>query len=405
MYLDITPEELEIIYEETITILGGFDVDVDVTKEEILIVLRNSLLKFEKETALWQLQNQFLNVYGMPSGSVLTNQLSTVNFNLVHQITDFFASMNRVGGKIPWHKDFITLEPDRQVYFLDKESSKPYAPGSRRIHRVLWYAKPEIFGHQQNAKLGENAEDVITNSQWSFNSSGLNYGNNRLGFLGYTFDTVMMMQSMENRNKIMFSEYFHNLSGDVLELTPMPGGGLAGIQPGARLFYYYWNESEISAGGKLANESLDQSTFSSLASLNQSNNPNNQNGLAGLPPGQGTLIANPINMQIDAVPWSSLSPWAKAFVKDLTLAKAKYIQGSKWRTIRKTFSTGEMEYEIEFDYASIISEALDEETRLIDNLRTDLKDLSLHNLSDNQSKLVENAVKINSRKGRKWFVG
>ena len=32
MLLDITSDELEIIYEEVITILGGFDVDVDITK-------------------------------------------------------------------------------------------------------------------------------------------------------------------------------------------------------------------------------------------------------------------------------------------------------------------------------------------------------------------------------------
>lgn len=392
MYLDITSEELEIIFEEIQTILGGFDVDVDITKEEVMIVLRNSLLKFEKESALWQLQNQFINVYGMPAGSMLTNQLATVNFNLVHQITDFFASMNKVGGKIPWHKDYIVLEPNRQVYFLDKESSIPYPSGSRRINRVMWFAKPEIMGSGYNGKLGDQADDILTNNQWSFNSTGLNYGNNRLGFLGYTFDTVLMMQSMETRTKIMFSEYFHNLAGDVLELTPMPGAGLSNIQPGSRLFYYYWNEAEITAGRKLEMPDATETTVTSSETT----------GLIGLPAGQGTLIANPINMQIDAVPWSSLSAWAHAFIKDMTLARCKYIQGSKWRVIQKTFATGEMEYEITFDYSALISEALDEEKGLIENLRSDMKDLNMATLVENQKNMVESAVKINSRKGRLW---
>jgi hypothetical protein len=64
-----------------------------------------------------------------------------------------------------------------------------------------------------------------------------------------------------------------------------------------------------------------------------------------------------------------------------------------------------MEYEIEFDYSSLLSEAQDEERNLIDNLRADLKDLAIHTLSDNQSKVVENSVKINSRKGRRWQIG
>jgi hypothetical protein len=124
-----------------------------------------------------------------------------------------------------------------------------------------------------------------------------------------------------------------------------------------------------------------------------------------LPPGNGPLIANPLNMKIDAVPWSSLSPWAKQFVKDLTLAKSKYAQGSKWRKIKKTFATGEMEYEIEFDYNSIISEAIDEEKGLIEGLRQDLERLSIVNLSNNQKDIVESAVQINKRKGRKWMIG
>ncbi|MEO6304822.1 MAG: hypothetical protein ABIP51_16800 [Bacteroidia bacterium] len=403
MFLDILAEELEIIYEEVQTILGGFDVDVDITKEEVMIVLRNSLLKFEKETSIWQLQNQFLNVYGMPAGAILTNQLATINFNLVHQVTDWFASMNRVGGKIPWHKDYVTLEPGRQVYFLDKESSKPYAPGTRRIHRVMWCAQPEIF-NSGFLKGSQNSDDVLGSNQWNFTSNGLNYGDNRLGFLGYTFDSVLMMQSMETRNKIMFSEFFHNLAGDVLEITPMPGRQTASIQPGMRVFYYYWEESEIAAGTKLINETLDQTSFASIEEY-EANNPNSLPGLSGLPPGQGALIANPIDLKIAAVPWSSLSPWAKAFVKDLTLAKCKYMQGSKWRVIRKTFSTGEMDYEIEFDYNSLISEAIEEEKNLIDSLKTDLKELAIHTLSENQKTVVENAVQINKRKGRKWYVG
>lgn len=398
MYLDMTTAEIELFYEEIQTILGGFSVDVDITKEEIIIAARNALMKFEKETAIWQLHNQFINVYGLPAGSILTNQLATVNFNLVHQITDFFASMSKVGGKIPWHKDYITLEPHRQVYFLDKESSRPYAPGTRRINRVMWFAKPEIFG-SGFSRIDANGDDILYNNQWSFTTTGMNYGNNRLGFLGYTFDTMLMMQSMETRNKVLFSEYFHNLAGDTLELTPMPGGSLANIQPGTRLFYYYWDEAEVIAGQKLVNESLDQTTSSTGSTTGSGT------GLTGLPPGQGPLIANPIGMQIAAVPWSSLSPWAQSFVKDMTLARCKYIQGSKWRTIRKTFATGEMEYEIEFDYSSLLSEAADEEQRLIDSLREDLRYMTLNQLSDNQKTMVENAVQINKRKGKRWMIG
>lgn len=398
MYLDLTKEELLVIYEEIMTLLGAYTISVDLTEEEVLISLRNSFMKFEKEVSLWQLRNQFINVYGMPAGVAQTQHIAAFNLNLVNQITDWFASMNRVGGKIPWHKDYINLEPNRQVYFLDKESSKPYRSGERRIHRVMWYAKPEIFNSQFkfNQPYGD---DVLYSNAWNFSNSGLNYGNSRLGFVGFTFDTILMLQAREQRNKILFSEFSHNLSGDVLELTPMPGSGSLNIEEGAKLFYYYWDERELAAGGK-----LDLPTESERKILDGSDNPNNFVGLTGLPPNQSALIANPLQMKLEVIPWSMLSPWAKTFIKEVTFAKCKYIQGAKWRKIQKNFASGEMEYEINFDYSSLISEAIDEENKLIDNLREDLKALDISELSSKQKDMVDNATSINKRNGRLWFI-
>lgn len=405
LYLDITESEIEAILEEIVSFLGGFDIEVDVTKEELIITLRYALLQFEKEIGIWQLQNQFINIYGQPAGLALTNQIATVNFSMPTQVMNWFASMQRVGGKIPWHKDFITLEPGRQIYFLDKESSHPYPTGTRRIHRVMWCATPELFGSHFTGDYNQvHGDDVLYNNAWNFTTSGLNYGDNRLGFLGYTFDTVLMLQAIETRNKILFSEFFHNLSGDVLEITPMPGKALSDIMPGTRVFYYYWNESEILSGQNFVNDiNGTQSVVSSIEQLDPLN-PNNATGLTGLPAGQSVLIANPLQMNIQAVPWSYLSPWAKAFTKNIAFAKCKYIQASKWRKIKKTFGTGEMEYEIEFDYDSLLTEAAEEERNAIDNLRQDMKDLSIANLMQQQQQIVDASTAVSKRMGRLWFI-
>src|SRR6185369_778619 len=118
MLLDITEKELVETYEEIQTILGGETIGVDITKKEVLIVMRRALREFNKETSIWQLKNQFGNMYGLPAGMVMTNQIATFNMNLIQQITDWFSSMARVGGKIPWKKDYIVLEPGRQIYDL-----------------------------------------------------------------------------------------------------------------------------------------------------------------------------------------------------------------------------------------------------------------------------------------------
>jgi hypothetical protein len=402
-YLDITEEELQIVYEEIMVFLGAVDIEVDLEKSELLIALRDAILRFNKEVSIWQLQNQFINTYGMPAGLVMTNQLATVNYALVRQITDWFASMQRVGGKIPWHKDYITLEPGRQIYFLDKESSKPYPAGTRRINRVMWVAKPESMSAAHFNSHHDNiaGDDVLYSNSWNFSNSGLNYGSNRLGFLGYTFDTILMKQAIENRNKILYSEFFHNLSGDVLEITPMPGASVANITRGTRVFYYYFDEAELYSGQPSANNPANQTVYQSTEDYN----PGSPNNVYGLPPGQSNLIANPADMKIEAIPWSYLSPWAKCFVKEVAFARCKYIQAAKWRKIKQTYSTGEMEYQIDLDYTSLLQEAQAEEQRAVDMLRQDLERLNISTLMNQQKEMTDAAVQVSKREGRLWFIG
>ena len=389
-YLDITEDELVQNYEEILTILGAYSVNVDITKKEVLIMLRRTLLEFEKETSIWQLRNQFSNVYGQPAGLIQQNQIATMNFSLVQQITDWFGSMARAGGKIPWHKDYILLEGGRQIYDLSKESSKPYPPGNRRIHRVMWVAKPETLNFSKYSQENPGGDDVLYSSNWNFTTNGLNYGASPLAFLGYSMDTVMLMQSAKERSRILFSEFSHNLSGDILEITPMPGAAVGNFPPGMKLFYYYWDESEVVLNGK--NPAIDVNGEASYS----------VDGQYGLPAGQSNLIANPLNMKIDYIPWSSLSPWAKSWIFDYTLARCKYIQGSKWRTIKKTFSTGEMEYEIEFDYQSLLQEASNEMENLTKTLREDLAELNIAKLVAEKAEMVTAAGKVASKVPRLW---
>ena len=62
MFLDITNEELDEVYNNILTILGAYSVNVDITKEECLIMVKRANLEFQKETSIWQLRNQFANI-------------------------------------------------------------------------------------------------------------------------------------------------------------------------------------------------------------------------------------------------------------------------------------------------------------------------------------------------------
>lgn len=381
LYLDITNSELVQIYKDILTFLGAENIGVDLTKEEIKVCLRRALNKFEKEISIWQIQNQWGNMYGSIQGTKQVKDLARLNFAIVQQVSDWFASMGRFGGKIPWHKDYITLEAGRQIYDLSKESSMPYKPGTRRIHKVMWVAKPETFSFGKYTPSNANGDDVLFSNNWNWSAGGLLYGSSRLGLMGSSSDMVMMLQARENLNEVMFSEFFYNLSGDILEITPMPTNVSTPEIKDLRVFYYYWNEAEIRANDK--DLTLEEYSYE----IDEE---------TGMIPGESGLIANPLDVHFDSINWSDLSPWAKAFVFEYAFALSKYIQGSKWRKIQKTMEGGEMNYSVDFDYSSLLNESESEQRELIESLRMDLEKLNLTKIFEDKRQIFDNAKRINT---------
>ena len=370
MLLDMTQGELSELLELIQTLLGGEDVDVDITEKEIRILARRALKDYLYEIAQWTIRNQFSNVVGSSSTIDFTNKFVMDNEMIAQRISDWFASMQRVGGKIPWKKDYIVLESLRQVYDLSTESSVPYIAGTRRIHRVMWYGAPEVFG---SATV---AGDLTNTNLFSFGQSGLSYGNSPLMMLGNLFDVILLAQALESRNKVLRSEFFYNLSGDMLEVTPTPGRPSAGsFQSGARVYYYYFDESDPSFLGLTTQDSTN------------------------------TLIANPTQVKITNLPYSNMNDMSKSWIDNYTLALAKYTQAAKWRRVR-TIASPNSEYQVEFDYASLIDESKAQIEDLRQRLQDDLlKYLDSFTMMENKATLTENAAKINKYSPRKFFIG
>lgn len=371
MILEITNTELTEVYEYIQTALGGEDVDVEITKKEIKILAKKAFKDYQEFIENWQVKNQFSNIMGFSANQNFTNKFITENPMIAQRVSDWFASMARVGGKTKWKKDYITLVNGRQVYDLSTESSVPYKPGSRRIHKVMWYAAPEILGGQMNASL-------IDGGLVTFGYSGLMYGHNLMSYLGNAYDVILLAQSLEERNRVLRSEFFYNISGDMLEVTPMPGSGYTGLPEGAKVFYYYFDEQDFL--GLEGQVGPDGET-----------NPNE-------------LISNPTQVQIDRIPWGKLNNNAKNWIENYTFVLAKYAFASKLRAIRKIASP-DSEYQVEFDYNSLLEEVKSEREDLFKRLQDHLDNLDMVKLMENKATIVEQAAKINNKSPRKIYIG
>ncbi len=368
MQLDITENDLKEVYLFIQTLLGGEQVDVDITEREIRVLMRKAVKDYAQFINNWYISCNFSNIQGYSSSINFTHQFIHENPMIAQRISDWFASMARVGGKTPWKKDYFCIESGRQIYDLSLESSVPYKRGDRRIHRIMWVAKPEIMGGQFNPAITDGGLTV-------FGNAGLMYGQNLMSYLGTAFDVVLLAQSLETRNKILRSEFFYNISGDIVEVTPMPGSGLDGLPAGTKIFYYYITEQDLLL--------LQEQT-----------------------PGEEVdyLISNPTQVQLDIIKWSALNSPSKNWVENWTLALAKYMFASKLRAVRK-IASGESEYQIEFDYQSLLDESKTEKEKMAEELKLYLEELSPLKQYQNKATIFESAAKVNKYSPRKFFVG
>lgn len=371
MRVNISDIELTELYEYILTQLGAGDVNVKIDKEEIKVLCKKAFKDYIEFIQNWQIQNQFSNIMGFSSDINFTNKFISDNGMLAQRMSDWFASMARVGGNTKWKKDYITLVDGRQVYDLSKESSIPYKPGDRRIHKVMWYGSPEIVGNQTDG-------NSIDGGLVSFGYSGLMFGQNLMSYLGNAFDVVLLAQSLETRNKILRSEFFYNLSGDMIEITPVPGSGFTGMPRGAKVFYYYFDQVDFL--GLEGQQGPDGET-----------NPNE-------------LISNPTQVKIDIIDYTALNHPAKNWIENWTFALSKYLFGSKLRMVKKIASS-DSEYQVEFDYQSLINEYEKDKEELFTKLKDYLAELNEDKLMEKKASISDNAAKVNNRSPRLIYVG
>lgn len=365
---DVSDEELDELYDYIKVLLGGGSIDVDIEKSELKTLICRAIKIYQKYISQWYIENNFGNVYGTSKETDFTRLYIQDNFNLAQKIASWFANMSRIGGDIPWKKDYIELKPGVQIYNMAEESHMPYRSGQRRIHKVLWFQP----GYFNNYNFNNFTYTYADSDMMYFTPNGVQMGGYPLYFLGTSMDYVLLKGALEERYKILYSEYFYNLSGDILELTPVPGAQF-NIPANSKLWYYYFDESDLNGAN-----------------------------MYGQP--QELFINSSMTVEFNLIPFSELNQMSRTWIEDWTIALAKYVQGSKWRKIR-TIASPQSDYQVDLDYSSLLEESKAEQEELIEKLMESLDKLKTKNIMSDKAEIIESITKINRNAPKKPFIG
>jgi hypothetical protein len=333
---------------------------IELTDEQLCTILEMSIEDYAMYVQDWLVESQWHSVFGQQiSTTDIAFALTVRDVDYMTQFTYAYSKQVGLQARGPWElkKDFITIEPGRQVYQI---------PAGREVNEVLWMTPPTtdqaLFANYGGFDYGFGGGFAQVGSGIGVGGAGGagGYGHGGAGhYIAPAFDVLMTAADFNIKNRLLRSDLVYKLTAGpdgtrLLHLLSTPGsrmsfghGGVGGTSSsigiaGCQVWYHYYDTS-----GK---------------DVDQCRNDN------------ADIIKLPNEVPLDELEFSDMNPPTKTLIRTLFIAEAKKALGR----VRGKFGgvVGPPEAERTMDYESLISEGNEEKQRYLERLDSRLEKLS-----------------------------
>jgi hypothetical protein len=333
---------------------------IELTNEQLCTILEMSIEDYAMYVQDWLVESQWHSVFGQQiSTTDIAFALTVRDVDYMTQFTYAYSKQVGLQARGPWElkKDFITIEPGRQVYQI---------PAGREVNEVLWMTPPTtdqaLFANYGGFDYGFGGGFAQVGSGIGVGGAGGagGYGHGGAGhYIAPAFDVLMTAADFNIKNRLLRSDLVYKLTAGpdgtrLLHLLSTPGsrmsfghGGVGGTSSsigitGCQVWYHYYDTS-----GK---------------DVDQCRNDN------------ADIIKLPNEVPLDELEFSDMNPPTKTLIRTLFIAEAKKALGR----VRGKFGgvVGPPEAERTMDYESLISEGNEEKQRYLERLDARLEKLS-----------------------------
>jgi len=357
----VTEEEKIKLFEQFRVSMGWPHRSVELDDDQLCVLLEIAIEDYAQYTQEWLIEHQWQSLLGKNIDSVdMSFALSVRSLDFTTQYTYAYSKQVGLQARGPWElkKDYITVEPGRQVYEI---------PAGREVNEVLWITPPTtdraLFANYGglNYGLGGGFAQLGTGG----GAIGAGMGGAGMGgyFIAPAYDILLTASDFNLKNRLLRSEMVYKLTAGpngtrLLHLLSTPGskfsfgGGVGnpgntgiggGINlTGCQVWYYYYD--------------VDPQDVDECRKLNPD------------------IITAVNDVPLAKMDFTRFNEPTKTLVRQLFVSEAKRALG---RTRGKFGGiVGPPEAERTMDYDSLLAEGNEERTKVLERLDARLLRLS-----------------------------
>ena len=355
----ISQEEKDKLYTQVFHLLEMPVRGIELTEEQMDTFLELSLSEYEQYVSDWLIESQWSALAGLNLDTQsLSRAFTTRSLDYETQYTHSYSKIVglQAGGDWELKKDYFTLSGETQVYEI---------PAGREINELLWFSR---------AALTDSIVDPFLGGFGGLGGVGFGgvggfaqMGNAGSYFMMPAFDLLLRIQDRKLKNRI--------IGGDLTyRITAGPEG--------TKLVHLY-----NTPGGKFDFSNIASNNYQVWYWYYDTNDKDRDDCLSK----NKDIIKLPSDVETEALDWESLNKPAQNWVRKYLIAFAKEGLARIWGKFSGDLQVPDSS--VKLDYSSLLTEAKDEKSKLVEELMQRLERLRPDKLLERKGNEAENLNK------------
>lgn len=329
----ITQTEKDKLYTQIFHLLGMPVRGVELTEEQMDSFLELSMNDYEQYVHNWLIESQWSSLVNVNVDTIsLTRAFTTRSLDYETQYSYAYSKIVGLQAGGPWElkKDYIELSANTQTYII---------PAGREINELLWFTRAELTDSIVDPFLG--GFGGLGGVGFGGVGGFAQVGTAGSYFMLPAYDLLLRMQDRSMKNKLIGGELTYRITAGpngtkVVHLYNTPGGKFdfgSILQHNYKVWYWYYETTDDRDECLEANKDI---------------------------------VKLPSDVQTEQIMWSDLNKPAQNWVRRYLMTYSKEALARIWGKFSGDLQVPDST--IKLDYQSLLTEAKDERSKLIEEL-------------------------------------